>query len=141
MDQGKPSVASTSFKDAATAWLNDRYGVKAAEAGELGGGIDNWIDQAISLTGVEANWKPALKWLAKHESSFNPRAENPEAVGREHATGLMQTLPSTFNENALSGMHDIYNPVHNMSAAIRYIKRRYGHPQNAVNGWAARGGY
>ena len=118
-------------------------GASPAEAGELGtgGSIDDWINQAIAITGVGADWAPDLKWLAEHESSFNPNAINPQTVNGEHATGLMQTLPSTFQENALPGYEDIYNPVHNLIAAINYIKNRYGHPSKAVQGWASRGGY
>lgn len=69
-------------------------------------------------------------WIAQQESSGNPRAVNPKPVGGEHATGLMQTLPSTFKEYAIRGMTDIYNPIHNAVAAIRYIKSRYGSPWN-----------
>jgi len=141
-NQTSSAAEPKSFKDVATTWLNDKYGIKTAEAGESGGGdIDAWINQSVSLTGVGEDWKPGLRWLAEHESTFDPSAKNPTAVGGEHATGLMQTLPSTFHENAMGGMNDIYNPVHNMAAAINYIKGRYGHPDNAIKDWASRGGY
>jgi SLT domain-containing protein len=58
----------------------------------------------------------------------------------EHATGLMQTLPSTFREYALPGHTNIYNPVDNMIAAIRYILARYGNPYTALQR-SLRGGY
>lgn len=82
-----------------------------------------------------------MKWLAEHESSFNPEAVNPIKVNGENATGLMQTLPSTFKANAAPGLTDIYNPVHNLVAAINYIKGRYGHPQTAIDRWYSQGGY
>jgi SLT domain-containing protein len=82
-----------------------------------------------------------LKILAQKESSLDPAAVNPTPVGNEHATGLMQTLPSTFNSYALNGYGDIYNPVDNLIASIGYISSRYGHPWNALNGWEERGGY
>jgi SLT domain-containing protein len=80
------------------------------------------------------------------ESSGNPKAKNKKPVyskkwGNEYATGLMQTLPSTFRAYALPGYGDIFDPVHNLVAAIRYIQSRYKHPRVAVNGWASRGGY
>lgn len=53
----------------------------------------------------------------------------------------MQTLPSTFKANAAPGLTDIYNPVHNLVAAINYIKGRYGHPQTAIDRWYSQGGY
>jgi SLT domain-containing protein len=42
----------------------------------------------------------------------------------------MQMLPATFQANAAPGHGDIYNPVDNLMAAIRYIQRRYGDPWN-----------
>ncbi|MEW8958898.1 MAG: transglycosylase SLT domain-containing protein [Moorella sp. (in: firmicutes)] len=89
----------------------------------------NLVNEAVRITGVPSNWTPYLLWLAKAENaSLDPTAVNPVPVNGEHATGLMQTLPSTFRAYAVSGMTDIYNPLHNMVAAIRYIKSRYGHP-------------
>lgn len=92
------------------------------------GNVSDWLDEAIEITGVGDDWKPYLEWLVEKESSGNPKARNPQPVNGEHATGLLQTLPSTFNAYKLSGYDDIYNPVHNAVAAIRYIKSRYGHP-------------
>ena len=88
-----------------------------------------------------ADWAPALRTLAEKESSLRPGIVNPISVGGEHATGLMQTLPSTFNSYAGEGHGDIYNPVDNLIASIGYIKQRYGTPWNALNGWESRGGY
>lgn len=97
---------------------------------KVSGNVSQWLSQAIAAAGVGPDWMPYLKWLVQKESSGNPKARNPQPVGKEHATGLLQTLPSTFKSYALSGMGDIYNPVHNAVAAIRYIKSRYGHPSN-----------
>jgi SLT domain-containing protein len=96
---------------------------------------------------VPQSWVGALVRIAKHESSGNPGAVNGTAIdprtGRitssgEHATGLMQMLPSTFREYAAPGHTDINNPVDNMIAAIRYIKAKYGDPnvalQKSLNG-------
>lgn len=81
-------------------------------------------------TGTPLSWLPGLQSLVMAESSGNPLARNPISVGGEHATGLMQTLPSTFNANAVRGMNNILNPVHNAAAAINYIKRTYGSVYN-----------
>jgi SLT domain-containing protein len=43
---------------------------------------------------------------------------------------LMQTLPSTFAAYALPGRDDLWNPVDNVAAAIRYIQARYEVPWN-----------
>jgi SLT domain-containing protein len=92
---------------------------------------------------VPQSWVGPLIQIAKHESSGNPNAVNSiglnpttgaivRGVGGEHATGLMQTLPSTFKQYALPGHTNIYNPLDNMIAAIRYIKARYGDPNVAL---------
>ncbi|MQL53386.1 transglycosylase SLT domain-containing protein [Desulfofundulus thermobenzoicus] len=46
---------------------------------------------------------------------------------------VFQTIPSTFREYALPGYSDIFNPLHNAIAAIRYIKARYDHPSRIPN--------
>lgn len=79
--------------------------------------------------------------LAQKESSLRPDAVNPISVGGEHASGIMQLLPSTFQENAVDGYGDIMNPVDNIISSIGYIKQRYGTPWNALQGWESRGGY
>jgi SLT domain-containing protein len=91
-----------------------------------GGDTSAWLSAALAATGAPPSWLPGLLRLVEAESGGNPRAVNPVAVGGEHATGLLQMLPSTFRAYALPGMGDIYNPVHNAAAAIRYIQARYG---------------
>ena len=110
-------------------------------SGKISGNVDSWIKEAMKISGVGNDWYDDLAWLVQHESSGNPGAKNSKPVGKEYATGLMQTLPSTFRAHAKPGMTDINNPVHNLVAAIDYIKGRYGTAENAVNGWAKRGGY
>lgn len=89
------------------------------------------LSQAMQITGVNAGqWGPYLNWLVKQESSGDPNAVNPTPVNGEHATGLLQTLPSTFKANAAPGMTNINDPVANAVAAINYIKNRYGSPGN-----------
>ena len=90
------------------------------------GEVTDWLRAAMHVAGVGGDWLPGLQRLAQWESTGNPRAVNPTSVGGQHATGLMQTLPSTFRGYALPGMGDIFNPVHNAAAAIRYILATYG---------------
>lgn len=94
------------------------------------GTVNSALQKALQLTGSPSSWMPYMQWLVSKESSGNPRAVNSTPVGREHATGLLQTLPSTFKSYALPGYGNIYNPVDNAAAAIRYIKSRYGSPAN-----------
>lgn len=63
------------------------------------------------------------------ESGGNPRAINLWDINAKRGTpskGLFQTIDPTFNRYKLPGMDDIWNPVHNAVAAIRYIIARYG---------------
>ncbi len=98
--------------------------------GETGSG-NNYapaLQQAMQIAGVPSSWAPYLDWLVQHESSGDPGMVNRQPVNGEHATGLLQTLPSTFKENAAPGMTNITDPVDNAVAAINYIKNRYGSP-------------
>jgi len=97
------------------------------------GNVDSWISEAIARTAAPASWAPALRTMAEHESSLNPAAANLAASGGDPATaplGLMQMLPSTFAAHAQPGHADIFNPVDNLTAAIGYIRRRYGDPSS-----------
>jgi hypothetical protein len=86
------------------------------------------VNTAIEIAGVDSSWMPWLMYLMQRESGGNPVAYNPTPVNGEHATGLFQMLPSTFKQYAAPGHTDIWNPLDNTIAAIRYIKARYGHP-------------
>jgi hypothetical protein len=97
------------------------------------GNVDGWIAEAIARTGVPASWAPALRTIAEHESSLNPAAANLAASGGDLAKtplGLMQMLPSTFAAHAQPGQGNILDPVDNLTAAIDYIRRRYGDPSS-----------
>lgn len=80
------------------------------------------IRTAMRIVGVPASWLGPLLTLISRESSFNPNAYN----GILGATGLMQTIPSTFAAHALPGHGNIRNPIDNVIAGLRYIISRYG---------------
>jgi hypothetical protein len=97
---------------------------RVAVAGE----VTDWLKAAIAITGAPESWLPGLERLAQWESTGNPRAVNETAVGNEHATGLMQTLPSTFRAYAYPGLDDIFNPIHNAVASIGRIRAAWDTP-------------
>ncbi len=102
-----------------------------APGGRYSGTLLSWLSAALTADGAPSSWLPALAWLANAESSGNPNAVDPILVDGENATGLLQTLPSTFAEfrnPALDG--GIWNPIANAAAAIRYIESTYGSPFN-----------
>jgi SLT domain-containing protein len=95
----------------------------------LGGNVVDWVRQAMQITGVPESWFGPLMSRVKLESGGNPRAINlwdSNAKKGIPSKGLFQTIDPTFNRYALPGMHDIWNPVHNGVAAIRYMQARYG---------------
>jgi len=108
------------------------------------GNVAQWIDQARQLlikAGVPASKINAddINLIIQHESAGNPHAENnwdSNAAAGHPSKGLMQTIDSTFNSYALRGHTDIWNPVDNIVAGVRYALSRYGSLDN-VPGIAA----
>jgi SLT domain-containing protein/phage-related protein len=93
------------------------------------GNVAQWVRAAMAITGVPASWFKPLVTIAMKESGGNPRAINLWDINAKRGTpskGLMQTIDPTFNRYKLPGLNDIWNPVHNAVAAIRYIIARYG---------------
>ena len=117
-------------------------GAAVASAPSIGSNLDWILSTAQAATGV-SGWGPGLQQiLAQENPGLSPNIQNPIAVGGEHATGLFQTLPSTFQANAQGSCTDIVNPLCNAEAAINYIRREYGSPSNIPNlGTSAYGGY
>lgn len=102
------------------------------------GDVAQWIDQARQLlikAGVPASAINAddINTIIQHESAGDPRAENTwdsNAAAGHPSKGLMQTIDSTFNSYALPGHTDIWNPVDNIVAGVRYALSRYGSLDN-----------
>ena len=116
--------------------------------------VEEWINQAFQL--LEANGVPAgelneagVLLIIEHESSGNPNAINnwdSNAKAGDPSRGLMQTIGTTFDAYKLPGHNDIYNPVDNIVAGVRYAISRYGSIQNvpgvkAVNNGGSYVGY
>jgi SLT domain-containing protein len=117
----------------------------AAAAGALsgtGGNTPAWIQAALSIAGGPASWLGPLETLVSRESGGNPLARNKQTAGisGEHAEGLFQTIPSTFAAYALPGHGDIWNPIDDAIAGIRYIRAVWGSPFN-IPGLLGGGGY
>lgn len=98
-----------------------------------GGNVSSWLKQALELTGQSVDALPYLETVAQHESGGDPTAVNnwdSNAKAGHPSKGLMQTIDSTFNAYKLPGHDDIYNPVDNAVAAIRYAIAKYGSLSN-----------
>jgi Transglycosylase SLT domain len=93
--------------------------------------VQSILEQALKITNTPLSWLPALETLVSKESSGNASAVDPISVDGEHATGLFQTLPSTFSEYAMPGYAaGPTNALDDAIAGIRYIKAEYGTPAN-----------
>lgn len=108
------------------------------------GGVEQWRElakKALQMTKQfsEDNLNALLKQM-QHESGGNPYAINNLDSNAKKGTpskGLMQVIDSTFKANALEGYNsNIYDPLSNMLASIRYTVSRYG---SLYSGWTARG--
>lgn len=108
------------------------------------GGVEQWRElakKALQMTKQfsEDNLNALLKQM-QHESGGNPYAINNWDSNAKKGTpskGLMQVIDSTFKANALEGYSsNIYDPLSNMLASIRYTVSSYG---SLYSGWTARG--
>jgi WXG100 family type VII secretion target len=102
------------------------------------GKVKEWIDQAIEILKDQGypveKMNPNDIWMIiQHESGGNPNAINEwdsNAAAGHPSKGLMQTIDPTFNSHKLPGHGDIYNPVDNIIAGVRYAIDRYGSVSN-----------
>jgi SLT domain-containing protein len=121
------------FKDFGGGIMNTVDKIKGfltgAFSGGSGGNAAGWIQSALSIVGAPSSWLGPLSTLVQHESGGDPNAINlwdSNAKAGHPSKGLFQTIDSTFNAYAIKGLGDIYNPVANAVAGIRYIMSRYG---------------
>ncbi|RAG87109.1 hypothetical protein DN069_03065 [Streptacidiphilus pinicola] len=94
--------------------------------------LDGWIAEARDILGAHGDKVPSAASIharALTESSGNPHAEN-HWDGNQAlyggTFGLIQTIKPTFAQYSLPGHKDIFNPVDNIIAGVRYANDRYG---------------
>ena len=140
-------------KGKASTWLNKFRpppgtvtGTGGIPTGPIPGNVASWLAQAMAAVGVAGPaWMAMLARQVSRESGGNPRAINLTDINAQEghpSKGLLQTIDSTFASYALPGHGDIWNPVDNSIAAIRYMIANYGHgdPNTALQVMIARGG-
>lgn len=108
------------------------------------GSMRQWLTKALKVTN---HYSPEnlnkLVGRAMQESGGNPKAINNWDVNAKKGTpskGLLQVIDPTFSTYHLDGYDDIWNPVDNAVAAVRYMYARYGHVVGPGPGGYARGG-
>ncbi|MEV6140709.1 transglycosylase SLT domain-containing protein, partial [Nocardia sp. NPDC051990] len=103
--------------------------------GQLPGGtVGTWIKQALAVLqqlgyDISKIDPQDIAIIIQHESGGNPNAVNnwdSNAAAGTPSIGLMQTIGPTFNQYAAPGHKNIYNPVDNIVAGVRYAISRYG---------------
>jgi WXG100 family type VII secretion target len=139
-----PASAGGSSGGAAAPVTSGGGGGSSAPGAMPTGDVAQWISDAKKI--LIAHGVPAsaisdadINMIIQHESSGNPHAQNntdSNAAAGHPSKGLMQTIDSTFNSYALPGHTDVWNPVDNIVAGVRYALSRYGTLDN-VPGVAA----
>jgi len=103
-----------------------------------GGGVSDWVKRACAIMNVPpAHWVTGYLTLCARESSGQPNAINHTDINAHgpiqsdgfplHCSrGVAQCIPDTFADNHIPGTStDIYDPVANIAASMRYVMRRY----------------
>lgn len=111
-------------------------------------GVEQWrglAERALRMAGQysEANLTRLL-YQMQTESGGNPKAINNWDINAKRGTpskGLMQVIDPTFRAYAMPGYNtNIYDPLSNMLASIRYAVARYGSLAKAYRGVGYEGG-
>lgn len=126
----------------------DSYGRVGTIGGSGGGGnfagggssaaARAWASQALAILGLPQSWIAGIVHQGRTESGWNPNAVqkiHDVNSGGNEARGWLQVIPPTFARWALPGHGNIFNPIDNAIASIRYADARYG------AGWFADGSW
>ncbi|WWT34997.1 tail length tape-measure protein [Enterococcus phage BUCT630] len=107
-----------------------------------GSGVERWRNvaiRALKMTGqYSAGNLNALLNQMRTESNGNPNAINNWDINAKNGTpskGLLQVIDPTFRQYAMPGFNtNIYDPLSNILASIRYALSRYGSLSAAYRG-------
>lgn len=106
-----------------------------------GSGVQRWAGvarRALMMTGqYTVENLQRLLYQMQTESGGNPRAINLWDINAKRGTpskGLMQVIDPTFQTHKMPGFNNIWNPLDNILASIRYAVNRYGTLAGAYRG-------
>jgi SLT domain-containing protein len=143
LNAGKAIVSK--IKGAMPSWVKklfNKFGGKDIASYKPSEGVNQWKSTVKSALKMEkqysaANLKRTL-YQMQTESGGNPRAINRWDSNAKKGTpskGLMQVIDPTFKSNARKGYDkNIYDPMSNILASIRYAVSRYGSLAKAYQG-------
>lgn len=108
----------------------------------VSGDLATWIKTAMAITGEPATSFNYLYTAAMAESGGDPTAINlwdSNAAAGNPSKGLMQTIQTTFDAYKMTGFDNVWDPISNLIASIRYMRSRYGSVAACclprMNGW------
>lgn len=136
--------AASKILDGATGFIKKMFDENLTVQYNPSKGVEQWrglATKALQITNqfTDSNLTALLSQM-QHESSGNPKAINLWDANARKGTpskGLMQVIDPTFRAYSLPPHNkDIWDPLSNMIAAIRYTVSHYG---SLYSGWTARG--
>lgn len=138
----------TKVKDGAVEFIKKQF-EKLTSFGSSGGGsvpsagsgVQRWAgvaSKALAMTGQFSKTNlDRLLYQMQTESGGNPKAINLWDINAKRgipSKGLMQVIDPTFQAYKMPGYNNIWEPLDNILASIRYAVRRYGSLTNAYRG-------
>ena len=138
------SMVST-FSNAMTDWIDKLFkeeGGQSLSSYVASKGVTQWTKTVVRALKMEGQYSLAnvarTLYQMQTESGGNPRAINlwdSNAKKGIPSKGLMQVIDPTFNAYARKGFDtNIYDPLSNILASIRYAVSKYGSLANAYRG-------
>lgn len=112
--------------------VKDAYGhtYQVPSGNKPSGTVAQWISTALSDMNMPLSSDNIgdIKDIINGESAGNPWSINlydSNAAAGHPSEGIMQTIATTFNTYAMAGHKDIWNPVDNIIAGVRYAQATY----------------
>lgn len=129
-------------KDKAVDFIKEKLDVFSSSAPSSGSGVQRWsgvASRALQMTGhYTKDNLDRLLYQMQTESGGDPKAINLWDSNAKRGTpskGLMQVIDPTFRAHAMPGFNqNIWDPLSNMLASIRYAVSRYGSLARAYRG-------
>lgn len=107
--------------------------------GPVGAGVEQWrplVERVLKAKGFDVALTDTVLRRMNQESSGDPRSINLWDINAQNGNpskGLMQVVPTTFEDNKDPGYDDIWDPESNLRASMNYAVKTYGSLPAAYN--------